>query len=128
MEDFQKIIVQMLKVQMDHQQKSDESEQRMEVSLMEQQVQQQQQQQQQRMEQQQQQRNEERLLQALMKRGERQNQMEELLLKSLNGTKTSENDATFPLSYYLLYQRNIWVCARKRLSLWCILKTIWRRI
>ena len=30
MEDFQKIIVQMLKVQMDHQQKSDERQQRME--------------------------------------------------------------------------------------------------
>ena len=30
-----------------------------------------------------------------MKSEERQNQMEELLLKSLNGTKTSENDTTF---------------------------------
>ena len=44
---------------------------------------------------QQQQRNEERLLQALMKSEEPQNQMEELLLKSLNGTKTSEDDTTF---------------------------------
>ena len=43
---------------------------------------------------QQQQRNEERLLQTLMKSEERQNQMEELVLKSLNGTKTSENDIT----------------------------------
>ena len=41
MEDFQKIIVQMLKVQMDHQQKIDERQQRMEEHLMEQQVQQQ---------------------------------------------------------------------------------------
>ena len=55
--------------------------------MMEQQVQQQQQ-----LQQQQQQRNEERLLQAIMKSEERQNQMEELLLKSLHGTKTSEND------------------------------------
>ena len=38
MEDLQKIIVQILKVQMDHQQKSDERQQRMEESLMEQQV------------------------------------------------------------------------------------------
>ena len=30
-----------------------------------------------------------------MKSEERQNQMEELLLKSLNGTKTSKNDTTF---------------------------------
>ena len=45
--------------------------------------------------QQQQQRNEERLLQALTKSEERQNQMEELQLKSLNGTKTSEIDTTF---------------------------------
>ena len=30
MDDFQKIIVQMLKIQMDHQQKSDERQQRME--------------------------------------------------------------------------------------------------
>ena len=30
-----------------------------------------------------------------MKSEERQNQMEELLLKSLNGTKTFENDTTF---------------------------------
>ena len=44
---------------------------------------------------QQQQRNEERPLQALMKSEELQNQMEELLLKSLNSTKTSENDTTF---------------------------------
>ena len=29
-----------------------------------------------------------------MKSEERQNQMEELLLKALNGTKTSENDIT----------------------------------
>ena len=43
---------------------------------------------------QQQQRNEEGLIQALMKSEERQNQMKELLLKSLNGTKTSENDIT----------------------------------
>ena len=42
----------------------------------------------------QQQRNEKRLLQALMKSEERQNQMEEFLLKSVNGTKTSENDIT----------------------------------
>ena len=39
MEDFQKIIVLMLKVQMDHQQKSDERQQRMEERLMKQQVQ-----------------------------------------------------------------------------------------
>ena len=39
MEDFQKIIVQMLKVQIDHQQKRDERQQRMEERLMEQQVQ-----------------------------------------------------------------------------------------
>ena len=82
MEDFQKIIVQIFKVQMDHQQKSDERQHRME----EQQVQQQ--------KELQQQRNGKRLLQALMKSVERQNQMEELLLKSLNGTKTSENDTT----------------------------------
>ena len=61
----------------------------MEERLMEQRVQQQKELQQQ------QQRNEERLLQALMKSEERQNQMEELLLKSLNGTKTSENGTTF---------------------------------
>ena len=59
---------------MDHQQKSDERQQRM--------VQQQKELQ----------RNEERLLQALMKSEERQNQMEELLLKSLNCTKAPEND------------------------------------
>ena len=76
MEDFQIIIiVQMLKVQMDHQQKSDERQQSME-------------------EQRQQQRNEERLLQALMKSEKRQNQMEELLLKSLNCTKAPVNDIT----------------------------------
>ena len=40
MEVFQKIIVQMLKVQMDHQRKSDERQQRMEDRLMELQVQQ----------------------------------------------------------------------------------------
>ena len=82
MEDFQKIIVQILKVQMDHQQKNDERPQRME----EQQVQQQ--------KELQQQRTEERLLQALMKSEERQNQMEEFLLKSLNCTKAPENDIT----------------------------------
>ena len=87
MDDFQKIIAQMLKVQMDHQQKSDERQQRMEEQRVQQQKQQQQQQQQQR--------NEERLLQALMKSEEWQNQMEELLLRSLIGTKTSENDTTF---------------------------------
>ena len=42
----------------------------------------------------QQQRNEERLLQALMKSEERQNQMEELLLELLNCTKVPENDIT----------------------------------
>ena len=42
----------------------------------------------------QQQRNEERLLQTLMKSEERQNQMKELLLKSLNCTKAPENDIT----------------------------------
>ena len=87
MVNFQKIIVQMLKVQMDYQQRSDAKQQRMEEHLMEQQVQPQKE-----LQQQQQQRNEERLLQALMKSEERQNQMEELLLKSLNGTKTSENE------------------------------------
>ena len=76
MEDFQKIIVQMLKVQMDQQQKSDERQQRME----EQQVQQPK-------ELQEQQRNGERLLQALIKSEEWHNQMEKLQLKSLNCTK-----------------------------------------
>ena len=60
MEDFQKIMIQMLKVQMDHQQKSDEKQQRME----EQQVQQE--------KELQQQRNEEWFLQALMKSEKRQ--------------------------------------------------------
>ena len=83
MEDFQKIIVQMLKVQMDHQQKSDERQQKMEKQRVQQQIELQQQ------------RNEERLQQTLMKSEEWQNQMEELLLKSLNGTKTSEKDTTF---------------------------------
>ena len=67
MEDFQKIIVQMMEQQV--------------LKPKE-------------LQQQQQQRNEEILLQSLMKSEERQNQMEELLLKSLNGTKTSENDIT----------------------------------
>ena len=67
---------------MDHQQKSNERQQRME----EQRVQQQ--------KELQQQRNEERLLQALMKSEERLNQMEELLLKSLNCTKAPDNDIT----------------------------------
>ena len=84
MEDLQKIILQMMERQVQQQKEL--------------QQQQQQQQQQQRLEQQQQQqRNEERLLQELMKSDERQNQMEELLLKSLNGTKASENDTTFSL-------------------------------
>ena len=59
---------------MDHQQKSDKRQQTMEEQR------------------QQQQRNKERLLQAKMKSEERQNQMEELLLKSLNCTKASDND------------------------------------
>ena len=59
MEDFQKIIVQKLKVQMDHQQKSDKRQQRMEEKRVQQQIELQQQ------------RNEERLLQALMKSEER---------------------------------------------------------
>ena len=63
MDDFQKIIVQMLKVKMGHQQKRGERQQRME----EQRVQQQ--------KELQQQRSEERLLQALMKSEERLNKM-----------------------------------------------------
>ena len=55
MEDFQKIIVQMLKVQMDHRQKSDERQQRMEERLMEQQVQQEEEEEQQQQKQKQQQ-------------------------------------------------------------------------
>ena len=70
---------------MDYQQKSDERQQRMEEQRAQQQKEQQQQQQQ---------RNEERLLQALMKSEEWQNQMEELLLKSLNCTIAPENDTT----------------------------------
>ena len=54
MEDFQKIIVQMLKVQIDHQQESDKRQQKLKKQRV------------------QQQRNEERLLQALMKSEERQ--------------------------------------------------------
>ena len=78
MDDFQKIIVQMLKVPMDHQQSSDERQQRMEEQWVHQLKELQQ-------------KNEERLLQALMKSEERQNQMEELLLKSLNCIKAPEN-------------------------------------
>ena len=52
------------------------------------------------MEQQQQQRNEERFLQAFMKSEERQNRMEEVLLKSLNSTKTSENDTFYQGTIY----------------------------
>ena len=48
----------------------------------------------QQVQQQKQQRNEERLQPASMKSEERQNQMEELFLKSLKGTNTSENDIT----------------------------------
>ena len=61
-----------------------------------------------------------------MKREERQNQMEELQLKSLNGTKTSENDNTF--SQATIYITIEVLSTRKRLNLWCILQTIWRRI
>ena len=66
MEDFQKIIVEMMELQVLQQKEI-----------------------------QQQRRNEDRLVQALMKSEERQNQMEELQSKSLNGTKISENDTTF---------------------------------
>ena len=46
----------------------------------------------------QQQRNEERLLQSLMKSEEQQKQMDELQLKSFNGTKSSVNDITIYIS------------------------------
>ena len=63
-----------------------------------------------------------------MKSEERQNQMEELLLKSLNGIKTSEKDTTFSQDTIYSTRETLGYVPENDKTLWYILQTIWRRI